>query len=105
MTIEFLVPSLTKALLPPLLSLAQQPALGRVLVVPNLSHLRIMEAIVLLGTFNAAEFLAAFFVPRHSWHGMEFAQICSCAPYIEKCVPFQTCPINLIYPRWTLIKM
>jgi hypothetical protein len=40
-TIRFLVTSLTKALLPRLLSLAGKPALGRVLVVPNLFHLRI----------------------------------------------------------------
>jgi hypothetical protein len=53
-TIEFLVTFLTKALLPRLLSLATRPALGRVLVVPNLWHLRMMEATVFLGTFNAA---------------------------------------------------
>ena len=46
----FLVSSLTKALLPQLLSLARQPALGRVLVVPNFFYLRIIEATVLLGT-------------------------------------------------------
>ena len=39
-TIGFLVTYLTKALV---------PALGRVLVVPNLFHLRMMEATVLLG--------------------------------------------------------
>ena len=54
-TLGFLVTSLTKALLPRLLSLAQQPALGRVLVVPNFYHLRMMEATVFLGTFNAAD--------------------------------------------------
>ncbi|KAK6305667.1 hypothetical protein J4Q44_G00244470 [Coregonus suidteri] len=54
-TIMFLVTSLTKALLPRLLSLARWPALGRVLVVPNLFHLRTMEATVFLGTFNAAD--------------------------------------------------
>ena len=48
-TIGFLVTSLTKALLPRLLSLAGQPALVRVF------HLRKMEATVFLGTFNAAE--------------------------------------------------
>ena len=51
----FLVTSLTKALLPQLLSLARWPALGSVLVVPNFFHLRIMEATVFLGTFHAAE--------------------------------------------------
>ena len=53
-TIEFLVTSMTKALLSRLLSLAGQPALGRVLVVPNFLHLK-MEATVFWGTFNAAE--------------------------------------------------
>ena len=46
--------SVTKALLPRLLSLAGRPALGRVLLVPNIFHLRMMEATVFLGTFNAA---------------------------------------------------
>ncbi len=55
MTIAFLVTSLTKALLPQLLSLAGRPALGRVLVVPNFFHLQRMEATVLIGTFNAAD--------------------------------------------------
>ena len=54
-TIGFLVTSLTKALLPRLPSLAGRPALERVLVVPNFFHLRMTEAIVFLGTFNAAE--------------------------------------------------
>uniref|UniRef100_A0A3Q3L1F5 Synaptotagmin-like 1 n=1 Tax=Labrus bergylta TaxID=56723 RepID=A0A3Q3L1F5_9LABR len=45
------------ALLPRLLSLAGWPGLGRVLVVPNFFHLRIMEATVLLGTLSAAEIL------------------------------------------------
>ena len=54
-TIGFLVTYLTKALLPRLLSLAGRPALGRVLVVPNFFHLRMMEATVFLGTFNATE--------------------------------------------------
>jgi hypothetical protein len=53
-TIGFLVTSLTKALLPRLLSLARRPALGKVLVVPNFFYL-MMEATVFLGSFNAAE--------------------------------------------------
>ena len=53
--IMVLVSSLTKALLPQLLSLAERPALGRVLLVPNFFHLRMMEATVFLGTFNSAE--------------------------------------------------
>ena len=47
-TIEFLVTSLTKALFYRLLSLAGWPALGRVLVVPNVFQLRMMEAMVFL---------------------------------------------------------
>ena len=54
-TIGFLVTSLTKALLPRSLSLDGRPALGRVLVVLNFFHLRMMEATVLIGTFKAAE--------------------------------------------------
>ena len=53
-TIGFMVTSLTKALLPRLLSLAEQPALGRVLVVPKFCNLRMIEATVFLGTFNGA---------------------------------------------------
>ena len=54
-TIEFLVTSLTKALLPRLLCLTGRPALGRVVSVPNFFHLRMMATTVFLGTFNAAE--------------------------------------------------
>ena len=50
-TIGFLVTSLTKVLLLRLLNLAWWPALGRVLVVPNFFHLRMMEAIVFLVPF------------------------------------------------------
>ena len=46
---RFLVTYLTKALLPRLLSLPGQPALGTVLVLPNFFHLRVMEATVFLG--------------------------------------------------------
>ena len=49
-TIVFLVTSLTKALLPQLLSLARRKALGRIFF-----HLRMMKATVFLGTFNDAE--------------------------------------------------
>ena len=54
-TIGFLVTFLTKALLPQLLSLAGRPALGRVLLVSNFFHLRMMETTVYLGMSNAAE--------------------------------------------------
>jgi hypothetical protein len=45
-TIRLLVTYLTKALLPRLLSLAGMPALGRVLVVPNFFHFKMIEATV-----------------------------------------------------------
>jgi hypothetical protein len=64
-TIWLLVTSLTKVLLPRLLSLAVRTAPGRVLVVPNFFHLRMIEATVFLGTFSA---LVTFlrFLPRHN---------------------------------------
>ena len=49
------VTSLTKALLPRLLSLAGRPALGIVFMVTNYFHLRMMGATVFLGPFNSAE--------------------------------------------------
>ena len=53
-TIGFLVTSLTKAILPRLLSLARRPALGRLLVVPNFfQNDGDDEAAVFLGPFNA----------------------------------------------------
>ena len=55
-TFRCLFTSLTKAFLPQLPRLAWGPVLGRLLVVPNFFQvLRMMEATVLLGTFNAAE--------------------------------------------------
>ena len=54
-TIGLLVSSLTNDILPRLFSLAGQSALGRVLLLPTLFHLRMMEASVVLGFFNAAE--------------------------------------------------
>ena len=54
-TIRFFVTSLTKAFLPQLFSLVRRPALGRGLLVPNLFHLRMMEATVFLGTFNVTD--------------------------------------------------
>jgi hypothetical protein len=104
-TIGFWVTSLTKALLPWLLSLARRPALGRVLTVPNFFHLRMMEATVFLGTFNDAEF---FWYPSQDlcldtilsqsstdicfdhmvwfllWHALS-----TVGPYIDRYVPFQ----------------
>jgi hypothetical protein len=53
-----------------LLSLAGRTALGRVLVVQNFFHLRMMEATVFLGTFSAAEmFWYPRSVPRHNLLG------------------------------------
>ncbi len=100
----FFFTSLTKALLPRQLSLAGQPALGRVLVVPNVFHLRIMEDTVLLGTLSAAEFFVvtlARSVPCHNsvselfrqflwphdshllWHALWAVR-----SYIDRCVAF-----------------
>jgi hypothetical protein len=82
--------SLSKALLPQLLSLAGRPALGRVLVVPYFFHLRMMEATVILRTFNAAKMFGTLprSVPRHNPvselygqllrpHGLVFARTCN----------------------------
>ena len=92
-TIGFLVTSLTKALLPRLLSLAGRPALGRVLVVPNFFHLRMMEATVILETFNVADifwFLSPdlcldTIVSRSSTDGLVFSLTCTvnCVQSIE----------------------
>lgn len=54
-TIRFPVTSVMKAHLHQLLILAVWPALERLLVFPTFSHLRIMEASVLLAIFSAAE--------------------------------------------------
>ena len=67
--VTILVTSLNKALLPRWLSFAGCPALGRVLLVLNFFHLRMMEATVFLWTFNAEDiFLVPFprSVPRHN---------------------------------------
>ena len=77
-TIRFLITSLPKALLR-LLSVAGQPALGRVLVVPNFFHLRMMEATVLGDLQCIRHFLVPFpdlcldtilrTIPPTSWIG------------------------------------
>ena len=104
-TIGFLVTSLTKALLPRSLSLDGRPALGRVLVVPNFFHLRMMEATVLIGTIKAKHFSVHFprFVPQdntvsevdrqflwlHTWFVLWHAL----------CVPFQIMSNQLNLPQ------
>ena len=114
-TIEFLVTSLTKALHPWLLSLAGRPALERVLVVPSFFHLRMEEATMFLGTFNAVKM---FWYPspdlcldtilsRSSknnsfdpmawfllWHALS-----TVGPYIDRCVPFQVMSNQLNLPQ------
>ena len=110
-TIGFLVTSLTKDLLPRLLSLAG-PALGRVLVVPKFLHLIMMEAAVFLGTFNAAEMflypspdlcldtilsrcsadkIMAWFLLRHA--------LSTVGPYVDRCLPFQIMSNQLNLPQ------
>ena len=115
MNTRLLVNSLTKALLPRLLSLAGRPALGRVLVVPNVFHLRMMEPIVFLGTFNVSEMfwypspdlrlntilsrsstansfdLMAWFL---LWHALS-----TVGPYIFRCMPFQIMSNQLNLPQ------
>lgn len=59
-TIGFLVTSLSKALFAQLLSLAGQPTLWRVPVVPSFFHLTIIEATVLLGRLEAFEMVCTF---------------------------------------------
>lgn len=89
----FLVTSLTKALMPWLLSLAGQP--GRVLVVPNF-HVRVMEATVLSGTLGAAEvqipaipkfWLFGPFFQLHDLHLLWYA-LWAVRSYIDRCVSF-----------------
>ena len=105
-----------------LLSLAGQPALGRVLVVPNFFHLRIMEATVFLGTFNVADI---FWYPSPdlcldtilsrsstdnsfdlmAWFLLWYA-LSTVGPYVCTGVCLsKSCPINWIYHRWTPIKL
>ena len=75
-TIRFLETYLTKALLPRLLSLAGWPALGRVLIVPNFFHLRMMEATVFLDLQCCRNVLVPFprSVPRHNPVSVLYAQ-------------------------------
>ena len=114
-TIGFSFTSLTKAFLPRLIRLNGRPALGRVLVVPNLFHLRMTKATVFLGTFNAAEMfwypspdlcldtimsqsstenvfdLMAWFL---LWHVHS-----TVGSYIDRCVPFQIKSNQLNLPQ------
>ena len=97
-------------------------ALGRVVVVPNFFNIRMMEAAVFLGTFNACrhflvtfprsvprrvnpvlEFYGQFLRPR----GLFFSLTCpvNCGTlYIQAFLP-KSCPINQMYHRWTPIKL
>lgn len=123
-TTGFLVTSLTRALLPRLLSLARWTALGRVLIVPNFFHLRIMEATVLLKTFDAAKcvLMLGFFpgpMPPHNPvselcrqflqpYGLVFTLICivSCQTLYRQVCAFvnHVQSINIDH-RWTPIKV
>ena len=90
---------------PWLLSVAGWPALGRVLLVPNFFHLRLIEATVFLGTFNTADIFwypspdlcLDTILPRSStdnsfdlmtwflfWHALA-----TVGPFIDRYVPFQ----------------
>ena len=104
---------------PRLLSLTGRPALGRVPVVPNFFHLRIMKATVLLGTFNTAEMF--FCLPQDclntilslssagssfdfmAWFLLRYALL-AVRRYMDRCVCLsKSCPMNWIY--WTPIKV
>jgi hypothetical protein len=89
-TIRFLVTSLTKALLPQLLSLAGQPDLGSVLMVTNFFHLIMIEATVFLDLQCCRNVLVLFLrsMPKHNPvselygqflrpHGLVFALTCT----------------------------
>ena len=109
-TIRFLVTSLTKALLPQLLSLAGRPALGRVLVVPNVFHFK-NDGHCVLGDLQCcrnvlvpiprsvprqnpiSELYGQFLLP----HGLVFALTCivNCGTLYKKGVFLsKPCPIN-----------
>ena len=113
--LRVLVTSHTKALLSRLLSLAGRKAQGRVLLVPNFFHLRMMEATVFFGTFNIAEM---FWYPSPNlcldtilslsstdnsfdlmfwfllWHALS-----TVGPYIDRCVPSQIMSNQLNLPQ------
>ena len=98
-----------------LISLGGRPTLGSLLVVLNFFLLRMMEATVFLGTFNAAEMfwypspdlclntilsrsstdnsfdLMASFLLGHALSTM--------GPYIDRCVPFQIMSNQLNLPQ------
>ena len=90
-TIGFFVTSLTKALLPRLLSLAERPALGRVLVVSNFFPFKNDGGQCVLGDLQCCRHVLVPFprsVPRHNpvseryWqflqpHGLVFALTCT----------------------------
>jgi hypothetical protein len=93
-----------KPILPWLLSLAGQPALGRVLVDANFFHLRMMGATVFLGTFNASEMFwypspdlcldiilswSSTAIPSNSWFGVcsdcvtLYRQVCAFPNHVQ----------------------
>ncbi len=114
-TIRFLVTTLTKALLHQLLSLARWPALGRVLVVSNVFHLRLTEttcfcdssmkqifflnsstdvwldATLFLSSTDCSFDLRAWFL---RWYALSAVR-----PFIKMRVPFQIIPIQLNLPQ------
>jgi hypothetical protein len=91
---------------PPIAQFGRRPALGTVLVFQNIFHLRMMEATVFLSIFNTAEMFwypaptqsclrSLRKNPSTSWLGFSFLHALSTVgPYIDRCVPFQSCQIN-----------
>ena len=104
-TIGFLSPFLPRPFLLDCSVWPARPALGRVLVVPNFFHLRIMVATVRFGTFNWAKLFVLpspnlclgrqFFLP----HGLVFALIwiVSCETLSDSCVPFRIMSNQFFY--------
>ena len=82
---------------PPIAQFAGQPNPGRVLVVPNFFHLRMMQATVFFWTFNAAEFFwytspdlcRDTIMSLTSWLGFCDDMRCQIWDLIDRCVPFQ----------------
>ena len=109
-TIGFLVTSQTKALLPRLLRGTRRSALGRVLVVPNFFHLRIMEHIVFLGTVVLQTVFGTLppdlyldTIPDNSFNLMTWFllwnTLSTVGSYIDRCVPFQIMSIEFNLPQ------
>ena len=86
---------------PESLSLDGRPALGRVLVVLNFFHLRMMEATVLIGTFKAAEFFLYpspdLFLRQSCLGGLQTIPLTSCLVCALTCTVYCTVNCGTLY--------